>query len=74
MLIGTDPVCRSFERARIMSIDPSDPFVSPAIETVPARKTWAAPEIRDQSVHSLTEAGPKTNYTDESSPATGPNS
>ncbi|BBE71022.1 hypothetical protein OHA_1_00592 [Pleomorphomonas sp. SM30] len=57
-----------------MSTDPREPSVSSAVETVPARKTWAAPEIRDQSVHSLTEAGPKTNYTDESSPATGPNS
>lgn len=57
-----------------MSTDPREPSVSSVVETVPARKSWVAPEIRDQSVHSLTEGNIKANYTDESSPATGPNS
>lgn len=37
---------------------------------VPVKKTWMAPEIRDQSIKSLTQA--KSLSPSESSPNTGP--
>ena len=36
----------------------------------PAMKAWSKPEVRDQSIHSLTESKPNQNPT-EASPGTG---
>jgi hypothetical protein len=49
----------------------SDDTNQPSLPMTEARKPWVAPEIRDQSVKSLTEAKLTLNP-EESSPNTGP--
>lgn len=52
-------------------MDPRDPSPPSSIHAAPAKKAWTPPEIRDQSIKSLTEAG-KSNAPSESSPLSGP--
>jgi hypothetical protein len=51
-------------------MDTSNNSLQHAAETATTKKAWATPEIRDQSIRSLTEGKPNSNPT-EASPTTG---
>jgi hypothetical protein len=52
-------------------MDTSNNSLEHVAETVTTKKAWTTPEIRDQSIRSLTE-GKSFNNPTEASPSTGP--
>jgi len=53
-------------------MDTSNNSLEQVTETVTTKKAWTTPEIRDQSIRSLTEGKSVTFPTSEAAPTTGP--